>query len=236
MKFAPAVCARPPFRWLRHVETTAWLCLVLGSALAEDTNKVRVVPVREFQGFKVGSFVRARATKPMVDVKGLLFSITASNVTVVTRSERFTLPTNTLVLLPASPPAQAVAPALGLAPAKPATGGVAAASPPAATALPITGDIQAQVAAIGQGVLGKYSQDPGYQAATDRYQKTMQGVLSGQTQLPDLVRQAKEVLAQVDKFGPERQKDPQFEPYIELLKDFVRRAEAGESIQTPATP
>jgi hypothetical protein len=49
-----------------------------------------------------------------------------------------------------------------------------------------------------------------------------------------LVRQAKEVLAQCDKYAPERKEDPQYEKQIKILREFVRRSEAGEKFTFPA--
>jgi len=79
-------------------------------------------------------------------------------------------------------------------------------------------------------VLGSSKSDTNYNKATAYYKKTMGEVHSGQTQLTDLVSQAKALLKQMDESAPERKKDPAYEEQYKALQDFVARADAGETI------
>ena len=56
------------------------------------------------------------------------------------------------------------------------------------------------------------------------------GVLAGTNTLQDLRDQADNVLKAVDKYVPERQRDPDFDTQIDQLRDFVKRVDAGEKI------
>ena len=67
-----------------------------------------------------------------------------------------------------------------------------------------------------------------YDKANAYYHQTMAGVMDGSVSQEELVRQAKAVLAQCDKYAAERKDDPQYEEKIAKLRDFVRRSEAGE--------
>ena len=73
-----------------------------------------------------------------------------------------------------------------------------------------------------------------YDKANTDYNQTMTGVMAGSIHQEELVRQAKEVLAQCDKYAPERKEDPQYEKQIRILREFVRRSEAGEKFTFPA--
>ena len=67
-----------------------------------------------------------------------------------------------------------------------------------------------------------------YDQANAYYKNTMNGIMNGTVSQDDLVRQAKETLAACDKYQNERADNPQYEKEIEILRDFVRRSEAGE--------
>lgn len=74
-----------------------------------------------------------------------------------------------------------------------------------------------------------------YQQANHYYDQTMPGVINGSINQDELIRQARTVLADCDKYKAERQNDPQYEQQIATLREFVRRSEAGEKFDfTPA--
>ena len=160
-------------------------------------------------------------------------TITSSNLTVVSHTKNFGDESVTFVLTniqsiravrqPASDPIRFDA---GSQPkGYPAASG-AATSPPPPSAVPnAKGDRDA-----GMAVLSKYSNEPGYTQALTQFQQTADGVLAGTNSLQDLRDQAANVLKAVDKYVPERQRDAEFDTQIDQLRDFVKRADAGEKI------
>jgi hypothetical protein len=103
--------------------------------------------------------------------------------------------------------------------------GAATSSIPATATSGAKGDKDA-----GMAVLSKYSNEPGYTQALARFQQTADGVLAGTNTLQELRDQAANVLKVIDKYVPERQRDPDFDTQIDQLRDFVKRVDAGEKI------
>lgn len=85
----------------------------------------------------------------------------------------------------------------------------------------------------GMEILSKFQGDPNYSKAVGQYQGNMAKIMNGQMDVHQLRDLAANALAQADAYGPERAKDPQYEPYIAQLKDFVKRADAGEQFNFP---
>ena len=176
-----------------------------------------------FQNCRPGDLVKVKCEHPLLVLgKAMLLEIGSNTVTVCTANDRFKLAQSEVILLPlerrtapAAPAAEAGNPADALA--------------SLAKAMP-AGDPVKSLALVQEQVLGKYQNDPGHAKAGAYYQTTMNGVLSGQVNQDELVRQAKKILKDCDEYAPERKKDPQFEEQIKALRDFVRRSEAGEKI------
>lgn len=189
-----------------------FIALIAGtvSLLADDT----------FMGAKIGESVAVSAPQMRLSLRqATLKTVTSSNITVTSASMgQFTIPrTQAAVIVnpKALPATAATAPAAAI---------VAKASGPKMNP-------QAQMAAIGQQILGKFSNDPGYTKAQEMYSRTMNGVLAGQISVHDLIAQAETVLKQVAEYGPEREKNPEFEPYIAPLKSFVEQAKTDKKIE-----
>ena len=204
-----------------------------------------------FQNCQPGDLVKVNCDNPLVVLgKATLLEIGSNTVTVCTANDRFTLEKTNVTLVPlenhASRPPEvsqtsSAAPQDSTAPVK----------TPAATN---PSDIAQTMESIRASVIdphkmeaykepklvnGKWELvvDPNspngkakYDKANAYYNNTMTGVMNGSVSQADLVQQAKKVLADCDKYAPERKDDPQYEKQIEALRDFVRRSEAGEKI------
>ncbi len=175
-----------------------------------------------FQGFPVGAVVQVHVDRPLILLnRAILREINVSNLVVESKGER-------LVINKAGAELTAVAPTALEVSAQRAVG------PPSQPEIkPAAGsDLDNLQAEVQQLVLGKYSSDPGYGKATARYQSMMADYKNGKLSLADITAQAEQVLKEVDRYQPERQKDPQFESQIATLRDFVKRAKAGEKVET----
>ena len=200
-----------------------------------------------FQNCQAGDQVRVKCTQPLLVLgKATLLEIGSNTVTVCTASDRFTLDQTNVTLLPlalrAAPTAPEPAPGSsgagnspGQTPAVPAANsqtGTAMALAPAKAESPM--NIAQAMESIRASVLDPHKAGA-TQAQSDNanayYNKTMTGVLNGNVTQSDLVREAKKMLTECDKYDPERKKDPQYEKEIEILREFVRRSEAGETFQ-----
>jgi hypothetical protein len=182
-----------------------------------------------FQGFSPGVTVRVRSDKPPIDLAHAFFqSQTASNITVTSRGDRYCLDKSTVTLSPSEPKTGegTNAPA---SVAKP-TGAAATLSRARASGGNADADLLTTLRTVRESVLGDFGGDPGYGKASQFYDDTMWGVLSGKVGLDDLAKQAEEVLKQVDQYQPERAKDPRFETPIAQLRDFLARVHQGERI------
>jgi hypothetical protein len=193
-----------------------------GMAASAQTNTPAL-----FQGYPPGAIVQVRSDNPVVILsRATLKEIAKSNVVVVANGERFVLDKSSTVLsdLPGSSAPMS-------APVPVATGNNAAPSAPATFKSPTQADVQ-------QMVQGKYANDPGYATAMAQYQSMMNDFNSGKISLADMTAQAQKVLAKADEYKPERAKDPQYEEQIAALRDFVKRAQAGETLtrQAPTVP
>jgi hypothetical protein len=170
----------------------------------------------EFQGFKVGERIRAICAGRAFSVVATITAIGQSEITIRTQMDTYTLPKDQLTLLP-------------IAKFSPASTVAQHASVKASGTMAVQQD-------AGQSLLNKFSGAPGYNDANAYYKQTMAGVNSGQISVNDILGQALKTLADVDKFAPERGQNPEFEPYIAQLRDFVARAQAGEQIEGVALP
>jgi hypothetical protein len=85
----------------------------------------------------------------------------------------------------------------------------------------------------GMDILNKFQSDPNFSKAVNQYHGSMAKVMDGSIDVKQLRDMAAAALAQADQYGPERAKDPQYEEYIATLKDFVKRADAGEQFNFP---
>ena len=195
--------------------------LAMGWVACAQTN-----PPALFQGYGLGATVRVRAEKPLILLNhATLKEITASNLVVVAGDDRYVLSrTNTVLTDPAGAPAAGAASARPVAPA--------ASASLAAPALPQL-DINSLMAGIQQSVLGQYARDPGHGKAVEKYQSTVAAFLSGKQSLADIAGEAEKLLAEVDKYQPERAKDPQYENQIATLRAFILRVRAGEKLEPP---
>ena len=202
-------------------------CLILWSfplAVLAQTNS--------YQGFHEGDHVSVTAPFTLIG-NATIQTITTSNLTVISHSKNFGDEPVTFVLTniqsiravrqPASDPIRFDA---GSQPkGYPAASGAIPSSLPPRAVPDAKGD-----KAAGMAVLGKYSHEPGYTQALTRFQQTADGVLAGTNTLQDLRDQADNVLKAVDKYVPERQRDPDFDTQIDQLRDFVKRVDDGEKI------
>ena len=195
------------------------LIFMLGQKATAQTN-----PFASFQGYTLGAIVQVRSEKPVVILnRAALKEITGSKVVVVANGERFVLDKSFTVLsdLPGS-----VAPAR--APVSAVPGNNVPSSDPSVGKISTPADVP-------QLIFGKYANDPGYAKVTAQYQSMMNDFNSGKMSLADLATKAEKVLAEADKYKAERAKDPQYEEQIATLHDFVKRAQAGETV-TPQAP
>jgi hypothetical protein len=243
--FAPNHQLKNPMPHIHAMKllTVLFICASLQIAGAQ-TNVV-------FQNCRPGDLVKVKCDHPLVLLgKAMLLEIGSNTVTVCTASDRFTLDKTNVILVPLeshATPAPEVSQASSAAPPVSTAPGNASAVPPAAGLLQTMESIRASVIdphkmeAYKEPKLvnGKWEMvvDPNspngkakYDKANAYYNDTMKGVMNGSISQDELVRQAKEVLSQCDKYAPERKDDPQYEKQIEILRDFVRRSEAGEKI------
>jgi hypothetical protein len=182
-----------------------------------------------FQGFNPGDTVRVKVDKPPMDLARAYFqSQTASNLTVVSKGDRYILDKSAVTLSFAEqrPSREVVSTPTTV---QPVAGVIAV---PLGQERPSMGkaevDLLTTMQTVQDSVLGNYRSDPGYGKASKYYEDTMPGVLSGQVSLDDLVTKAEETLKKVDEYKPEREKDPRFEEQISQLREFVARAHQGE--------
>lgn len=195
------------------------LILIFAAGL---TASAQTNPPALFQGYAPGASVQVRSENPVVILnRATLKEIADSNVVVVADGERFVLAKAFTVLsdlpgstAPMSAPVQVIS-------------GNNAASPVTAP------DKISTQAEVQQLILGKYANDPGYVKATAQYQSLMNDFRSGKVTLADITAKAENGLAQAGKYQPERAKDPQYEEQIATLRDFVKRAKAGETVTPP---
>jgi hypothetical protein len=200
----------------------AILWTLAGAHLRADTNL--------FQGFHPGDRVHVKSDRPLTMLNKALFEgQTTNSISIVSKGERYFFDKTNVVLTATEDslsPAQTRRKAWSV---------FAAASAPGAAA-PTSlkpEDLESQIMAVQQAVLGGHSDDPHYAEAKDYYQKTLDGFLSGRVTMPELVGKAEDTLKKLDEFLPERQKDPRFEDQIRLLRDFVLRARSGEGFGKP---
>lgn len=225
------------------------LCLCMGLSTVQAQTNVT------FQNCRAGDLVKVKCRRPLLVLsQATLLEIGRHTVTLCTDEDRFVLDQTNVVLLPLNRQSR---PATGIPPARAALPPVSAnftnrAVKPAPAAP--AGDLQKTMEAIRASIIDPHKMEAykepkmvngkwvmvvnpnstngaaRYQQANDYYRRTMNGVLNGSITQADLVHQAKEVLAQCDKYKSERAADPQYEKEIETLRDFVRRSEAGEKI------
>lgn len=204
-----------------------------------------------FQNCQPGDLVKVKCDRPLLVLgNAKLLEISSNTVTVATANDRFTLAqTNViLTLLESHIPAPAdVSEASSTSP-------LMTAPTTAASSAPSVTDVAQTMEAIRAAVIDPHKMEaykepklvngkwelvvdpnsPGGKAKNDQanvyYNTTMKGVLDGSVTQADLVQQAKKVLTDCDKYAAERKDDPQYEKQIEMLRDFVRRSEAGEKI------
>ena len=81
---------------------------------------------------------------------------------------------------------------------------------------------------------------PGGQARVDQanlyYDQTMAGVMNGTVTQNDLVQQAKAELQQIDQLKKDGVNVSQYDREIKILREFVRRSEAGEKFNFATGP
>jgi hypothetical protein len=212
---------------------------------------LQMTGAQTFQNCQPGDLVKVNCDNPLVVLgKATLLEISSNTVTVCTANDRFTLEKTNLTLVPLEshaprPPevsqSSSAAPQGSTSPAKAPT--VGAPSDVAQTMESIRASVidphKMEAYKEPKLVNGKWELvvDPNspngkakYDKANAYYNNTMTGVMNGSVSQADLVAQAKKVLADCDKYAPERKDDPQYEQKIETLRDFVRRSEAGEKI------
>lgn len=223
------------------------ICLLFCASLQTVPAQTNVT----FQNCQPGDLVKVQCDHPLLVLgKATLLEIGSNTVTVATASDRFTLNQTNVTLVALESHA---APAVELPPASSTSPQIATSAAIASGAAPVS-DISQTMESILAAVIdphkmeafkepklvnGKWELvvDPNStngKAKSDQanahYHQTMNGVMNGSVSQAALVSQAKEVLAQCDKYAAERKNDPQYEEQIETLRDFVRRSEAGEKI------
>jgi hypothetical protein len=202
-----------------------WLAAVMLGWLGSAAGQAQTNDATEFQSFRPGAIVRVQSRQPLIVLGNALFqSQTPSNIVVLSKGERYVLPKSSVLLMP--PRTVPAASSDGSADeAGSAVLAEAAGSHP--------DGMELLMLSVQQQVLGSYTNDTGYAEAAKYYQDTMKRYLGGQISLDDIVHQAEKTLQTVDQYGPERAKDPQYESQIRVLKDFVRRARNGETVESP---
>ena len=172
-------------------------------------------PAASFQGYAVGAVVTVHCQSPLLILNhAMLKEIDVTNIVVESKGDRFLLGRSQTVL--SDPPPVAVPVPTG---------------PVKISASLIPGqDNSSTQAGVQHAVLGTFANNPGYAKATTQYQSMMSDLRSWKESLEDITTKAEKILAEVDKYQPERAKDPQFEAQIATLRDFVKRAKAGEQI------
>jgi hypothetical protein len=182
-----------------------------------------------FRGCRAGDTVAFQAAKPMVmSTKAVLLTITESNVTVACGLDRYVVardevvqiektgaPGGCVVAREPTVPVTRAAPVLPPAPEaeRPRLAELKSLVPPPG--------MEALLGMVQSQVLGNFSNDENYGQATNYFASTMRDYLSGKTSVADLQAKATEVLSQMDQYRPERQKDPQYEPFVQMLRSFV---------------
>ena len=200
------------------------LCLLICFASCLNTSAQSNAPA-SFQGYTVGAVVRVRCEKPLVLLsRATLKEINATNIVLLGKDERFVLAKSVTDLSDPIGPTP---------PARPITTAKLTAAESAAKRAAPNPDYRSTLASVREATLGAFANEPGHAKASEYYDTTMAEVLNGKISQADLVAQAEKVLADVDKYLPERAKDPRFEDQIRLLQDFVKRSKAGEQIMVP---
>jgi hypothetical protein len=215
----PLVCEVLRTRQHVRAKMTHWrgvvagVCLGLWACAPVQAQSNRV----EFRGCRVGDAVVFQAAKPMVmAAKATLLAITDTHLTVACGLERYVVPTDEVIRIEkTATQAVPVAPAPPAAPApgRPPPGDSKPASPPAS--------VEALLGMVQGQVLGPFSTDENFAKTTNHFATTMRDYIGGKTTEADLRAKAAELLKQLDQYQPERQKDPQYESYIEVLRSFV---------------
>lgn len=204
-----------------------------------------------FQNCQPGDLVKVKCDNPLVLLgKATLLEISSNTVTVCTANDRFTLDKTNVILVPLESHAARTPDVSQMSSAAPEVSTTPAKAPTATNPSDIAQTMESIRASVidphkmeaykePKLVNGKWEMvvDPNspngkakYDKANAYYNNTMTGVMDGSVSQADLLQQAKKVLADCDKYAPERKDDPQYEKEIENLRDFVRRSEAGEKI------
>jgi hypothetical protein len=203
--------------YLKIVAAAAWLGLSAWAAADGQTNRI------EFRGCRVGDTVSFQAARPMVlAARATVLAITTNHVTVACGRDRFVVAYDDVVLMEKhNPSGDTVAMRAPATPGGPAA--LSADRPRAAGSKSLTSPpgVEALLDMVQAQVLGGFSGDENYAKATNYFLTTMRDYCSGKTTEADLRAKAAEVLAQVDRYPAERQKDPQYEPFIATLRNFV---------------
>lgn len=181
---------------------------------------------------RVGDIVKVSSQNPLVVLgKAQVAEVDSNTITVTTDFDSYTFSRTNVVIVPLVTGGAAVSatPAGATGTAPPPT--AASSSPQSDKASP--NPTNPDGSDPGMTLLGNFSSKLGYTNAISIYQDDMAKVKSGQMDVNQLCAEAEQAIKQADQLGPERAADPEYEQYINTLRDFVRRVKAGEKFDFP---
>lgn len=184
---------------------------------------------------RVGDIVKVSSQNPLVVLgKAQVAEVDSNAITVTTGFDSYTFSRTNVVIVPLVTGGAAGSDVPGevtsTAPQSPAMAAVSL-TPQSDKAGP--NPTNSDGSDPGLALLGNFNSKLGYTNAISIYQDDMAKVKSGQMDVNQLCAEAEQAIKQADQLGPERAADPEYEQYINTLRDFVRRVKAGEKFDFP---
>jgi hypothetical protein len=184
---------------------------------------------------RVGDLVKVSSQNPLVVLgKAQVTGIDSNTITVATGFDSYTFSRTNVVIValvnsgaaPSGTPGEAIGPA-----PQPQATPTASLSPQSDKSDPSATNSDGSDS--GLALLGKFDSKLGYANAVKIYQDDLAKVRGGQMDVNQLCAEAEQTIKQADQYGPERAADPEYEQYIDTLRDFVRRVKAGQKFDFP---
>jgi hypothetical protein len=184
---------------------------------------------------RVGDIVKVSSRNPLVVLgKAQVAELDSNTITVTSDFDSYTFSRTNVVIVPlvtsGEPPSATPGGATSIAPQLPATPAASSSLQSDKTGPNVTNPDGSDP---GMALLGNFSSKLGYTNAISIYQDDMAKVKIGQMDVNQLCAEAEQAIKQADQHGPERAADPEYEQYIDMLRDFVRRVKAGEKFDFP---
>lgn len=184
---------------------------------------------------QVGDLVKVSSQNPLVVLgKAQVAEVDSNTITVTTDFDSYTFSRTNVVIVPlvtgGAPSSTAPGEVTRTAPQPPATPAARSSTQSDKTSPNKTTPDGSDP---GMALLGNFSSKLGYTNAINIYQDDMARVKSGQMDVNQLCAEAEQAIKQADQHASERAADPEYEQYIDTLRDFVRRVKAGEKFDFP---